>query len=150
VAYIHPGSNVQITVGALKRTWTDKIVRFTRALDMTTRTMTVEVDVPNPNLTLNPGMYAETEIVLQHRDAAINIPSRALVTTGNKPFVLVVTAEGQVEHRNVTTGMEGNNQIEILSGLSTGEYVIVSGQDNYQPGEHVRPEVVRVTSEAAR
>jgi RND family efflux transporter MFP subunit len=154
VVYIHPGSNVQITVGALNRTWTGKIVRFTRALDMTTRTMTVEVDVPNPKLILNPGMYAETEIVLQHHDAAVNIPSRALVTTGDKPFLLVVTSEDQVERRNVTTGMEGNNRVEILSGLRAGEYVIVSGQDNYQPGEHVRPEVVpsekRVPSEAAR
>jgi RND family efflux transporter MFP subunit len=154
VMFIHPGGNVQITVGALKRTWTGKIVRFTRALDMTTRTMTVEVDVPNPNLTLNPGMYAETEIVLQHRDSTIDIPSRALVTTGEKPFVLSVSPAGVVEHREVTTGMEGNNRIEILSGLSQGENVIVSGQDNYQPGEHVRPELVSredaATSQAAR
>lgn len=155
VAYIHPGSSVLIAVPALKRKWTGKIVRFTRALDMTTRTMTVEVDVPNPELTLSPGMFAETEIVLQHRDSAINVPSQAVVTNGEQPYVLVVTPEGKIERRNVTTGMEGNNRLEILSGLNSGEFVVVSGQDNYQPGEHVRPEIARQetkssASEAAR
>ncbi len=142
VEYIHSGGSVQISVPALKRKWTGKIVRFTRALDMTTRTMTVEVDVPNSDLTLNPGMFAETEIVLQHRDAAINVPSQAVVSTGEQPYVLVVTPEGKVEHRDVTKGMEGNNRIELLSGLNPGEFVVVSGQDNYRAGEHVRPEVV--------
>ena len=50
VAFIEPGSQVRINVASLKRSWNAKIVRFTRALDMNTRTMTAEVDVRNPDL----------------------------------------------------------------------------------------------------
>ena len=155
VGYIQPGGSVQISVAAPHRNWTGKIIRFTRALDMTTRTMLIEVDVPNPDLTLSPGMFAETDVILQHRNSAIAIPSQALVRNIEKPYVLAVSGAGVVERREVATGIEGNNMTEILSGVQAGEAVIVSGQDNFQPGEHVRPQPVAsstksTSSEAAQ
>lgn len=140
VAYIQPGSQVSINVTALKRTWNGRIVRFTRALDMNTRTMTVEVDVSNPDLTLSPGMFAETAIYLQQHGAALNIPADALVRDGDKVHVLIVNGDGQVESHPVVTGIEGDNRVEILTGLKAGDSVIVSGQSSYQAGEHVRPQ----------
>ncbi len=140
VAFIKPGSQVRVNVAALKRSWSGKIVRFARALDMNTRTMTAEVDVPNPELTLTPGMFAETEIYLEQRGSALNVPAQAVIRDGEKAHLLIVSSGDRVENRPVVTGIEGDNRIEILSGVSRGDFTIVSGQSSYQPGQHVRPQ----------
>lgn len=140
VALIRAGSKVRISVTSLKRSWNGKVVRFTRALDMNTRTMTVEVDVPNADLALSPGMFAETEIYLEQHGSALNIPAQAVIRDGDKAHVLVVNSAGEVENRPVITGIEGENRVEIVSGVKAGESVIVSGQTSYHPGQHVRPQ----------
>jgi RND family efflux transporter MFP subunit len=139
VPYIKVDGEVQIKVNATGRTFTGKIVRFTRALDPSTRTMLVEVDVPNPDLTLSPGMYAEDTFQLQHKDDSLTLPTQAVVQSGNQPYVLVVDSTHHVERRNVTLGIETANRLEILSGLHDGEHVIASGQTEYEPGEVVTP-----------
>jgi len=140
VRFIKAGAPVRIRVTALRRSWSGKIVRFTRALDMNTRTMIVEVDVPNRDLTLSPGMFAETEINLQQHGSALNVPAQAVVRDGDKAFILIVNGAHRVEKRLVVTGIEGDNRIEILSGIRPGDSVIVSGQSSYQPDQHVRPQ----------
>jgi RND family efflux transporter MFP subunit len=140
VAFIKSGSQVRVHVATLKRSWSAKIVRFARALDMSTRTMTAEVDVSNPDLTLSPGMFAETEIDLEQHGSTLNVPAEALIRDGDQAHLLIVNRADQVENRSVITGIEGDNRIEILSGVSAGESVIVSGQASYQPGQHVRPQ----------
>ncbi len=138
VSYIHTGGEVQVRVQATGETFTGKIIRFSRALDSATRTMVVEVDVENPALTLSPGMYAQTEITLQQRSAALTIPAEAVVHGENGDYVLAVD-NSQVVKKNVTLGIQGPDKVEILSGLAEGETVVLSGQTNYQAGEKVRP-----------
>ncbi len=139
VAYIEVGSEVRVNVQATGRVFTGKIIRFSRALDTATRTMAAEVDVPNPDLKLSPGMYAETEISLQRRDNVLAIPTDALVQNDAEPYVLTVDSAGRVQKRIVTPGIEGPENVEIAKGLNEGETVIVSGQVNYHPGEVVQP-----------
>lgn len=139
VPYIHPGGAVQVKVSANKKVFTGTIVRFTRALDTNTRTMLTEVDVPNPELTLDPGMYAETTIQLAQKDNALILPAQAVVQNGDQTYVLVVDASHHVEKRNVALGIQTPNRVEILSGLQEGEMVIASGQTLYQPGDLVSP-----------
>ena len=143
VRYIQPGASVKVTVQALSRVFEGKIVRFTRALDMSTRTMIVEVDVKNSDLSLSPGMYADTEIVLQRRDGVSRVPSQAVVQDSDHPYVLVVNPENKVDRCVVETGIQGQDQIEIRRGISSGDRVILSGQTNFQVGESVRPQVVK-------
>ena len=139
VAFIEIGSDVRVNVQATGRIFTGKIIRFSRALDTATRTMVAEVDVPNPDLKLSPGMYAETEISLQRRDNVLAIPADALVQGGNAPYVLTVDAAGRVQKREVIPGIEGPERVEIVKGLHEGETVIASGQANYHSGEVVQP-----------
>ncbi len=139
VPYIHVGGEVQITVNATGRTFTGKIVRFSRAMDTNTRTMLTEVDVPNPDLVLSPGMYAETKIQLQQKDDTLVLPAEAVVQNGDHAYVLVVDSMNHVEKHTVTLGIETANQTEILSGLRDGERVIAAGQAEYQSGEVVTP-----------
>jgi RND family efflux transporter MFP subunit len=139
VPYIQVGGDVQVKVNANGRTFTGKIIRFSRALDTNTRTMLTEVDVPNHDLSLNPGMYAETTIQLQHKDDALILPAQAVVQSGDQSYVLVVDATNHVGKRNVTLGIQTSNRVEITSGLQAGDNVIAAGQTGYQPGEVVSP-----------
>jgi RND family efflux transporter MFP subunit len=148
VPYIKLGGDVQIRVNATGRTFMGKIVRFTRALDPSTRTMLTEVDVPNPDLVLSPGMYAETIIQLQQKDDTLTLPTQAVVQNGDQTYVLVVDSANRVEKRNVTLGIQTPNQMEILSGLHDGEQVIASGQANYQSGEVVTPHAAFIPTAA--
>lgn len=139
VQYMKLGGNVKIRVKSTGRIITGQIVRFTRALDPNTRTMLVEVDIPNPDLTLSPGMYAEDTFDLQHKDDALILPVQAVVRNGNQASVLVVNSSHHIELRNVTLGIESANNVEITSGLHEGETVIASGQGNFEAGELVEP-----------
>ena len=139
VPYIHSGGDVQVKVNATGNVFSGKIVRFARALDSDTRTMLTEVDVPNADLKLSPGMYAETIIQLEQRGDAVFVPAQAVVQSGDQAFVLVVDGSNRVEKRTVALGIQTANRIEITSGLRVGEKVIASGQAKYQPGETVTP-----------
>ncbi|HEY1742876.1 MAG TPA: efflux RND transporter periplasmic adaptor subunit [Granulicella sp.] len=148
VPYIHEGGEVQVKVNATGRTFAGKIVRFTRALDTNTRTMLTEVDVPNPDLTLSPGMYAETMLQLQQKDNTLTLPAQAIVQSGDQNYVLVVNASNQVEKRNITIGIQTANRMEVTSGLRNGDRVIASGQTNYQSGETVTPHAAFIPTNA--
>ena len=83
VPYILVGGDVQVKVNATGHTFTGKIIRFSRALDTNTRTMLTEVDVPNRDLSLSPGMYAETRIQLLQKNDALILPAQAVVQSGD-------------------------------------------------------------------
>lgn len=139
VPYIHIGGEMQIRVKATGKTFTGKVIRFTRELNTSTRTMLAEVDVPNPDLSLTSGMYAETTIVLQHKSNALIIPAGSVVRQGGSSYVLVVDRQNKVVKVPVVVGIQGADRVEISKGLSENELVIVSGQSNYEVGQIVQP-----------
>jgi RND family efflux transporter MFP subunit len=141
VRYIKAGDTLQIRVDALGRSFTGKIVRFTHNVNFETRTMETEVDVPNPDLSIDPGMYANTQFQLAHVDNSLTIPVEALVLKGKQQVVYVVDSENHVHERAVTVGIEGSKLAEIKSGLQAGEHVILGGQEKYHDGEQVHPVV---------
>jgi RND family efflux transporter MFP subunit len=139
VKYIKVGDEMQIRVDALGRSLTGKIARFTRSVNFETRTMETEVDVSNKDLSIEPGMYANTELQLGHVANALTIPLEALVLRDGKEIVYVVDSENRIRQREVQLGLEGSKLAEIKSGLNEGEHVILGGQAKYQQGELVRP-----------
>jgi RND family efflux transporter MFP subunit len=141
VPFIQDGGEVQITVQATGRTFTGRIIRFSRALDSTTRTMLAEVDVPNPDLKLSPGMYAETVISLQQRKNVLTIPTQAVVQSDGGSYVLTIDPSGKVQKKVVALGIQGPDMVEVVSGVADGDTVILSGQTNYQAGQTVHPKM---------
>jgi len=138
-AYVHDGDTATITIDALDRTITGKVVRTTDALDPATRTMQAEVDVPNRDGTLTPGMYAEVTVNVKRAGDALVVPVQAVDRDGPQPVLMVVNPQNRVEKRIVKTGIATANRVEILSGLHDGEQVIVANQSSFQPGELVVP-----------
>jgi RND family efflux transporter MFP subunit len=150
VPYIKQGDEVQIHIDATRKTMTGKIVRFTRALDASTRTMLTEVDLPNQDLSLSPGMFAETAIQLQQRDDVVLVPAQAIAQGNNNAYVFIVDAQNHVQRRNVAIGIQDADEVEIAGGLAAGDRVIASGQGNYQVGQTVRSKItVPLTSKDA-
>jgi RND family efflux transporter MFP subunit len=141
VEFIHEGATVQVNVDAVHRSFEGKVVRFTRNLNLATRTMETEIDVANKDLSLTPGEYANTTIELERHDNVLTVPVQAVVREGNQAAVLVVDGSHHVQMRDITTGLQGSSLIEVQSGLSAGDLVITGNQSNYQAGESVSPNV---------
>ena len=139
VRYVHIGDPVDLRVDALNRSFTGKVVRFTRELNFETRTMETEVDVPNPNLAIDAGMYANAMMRLNHAENVLTIPIGALVLQGNQRQVYLLDGANRVHIRTVQVGLQGNRLAQIESGLREGERVILGGQLKYQEGEQVTP-----------
>jgi RND family efflux transporter MFP subunit len=141
VPSIHVGSPVQVQVKAIGRTFAGKVVRFTRSVSLDTRTMETEIDVDNADLSLTPGMYADTTLELDHKENALAVPVQAVVQDANGHYVLVVDDQDRVRRREVELGEQTSSRAEILRGLSENERVIIGGQSNYQIGEVVKPKL---------
>jgi len=140
---IHLGQTVAIDVSALNETFQGKIVRFADQIDMNTRTMHTEVQVPNPEFKLVPGMYASVKIPTQSAAAALAIPVQAVRPSGNgQGTVLVVNKSNRIEERSVKLGLQTASLYEVLAGLEENDLVVFGEQSQYKPGQLVSPAVV--------
>lgn len=140
-SYMHIGGPAVVQVQATGEIIHTKIVRFTRSMDSATRTMLTEVDIPNPDLHLDPGMYANTTFPLKTDKDAMVVPINGIVE-GDNPYVLVVNSNNVVVKRPVVLGIQGANFYQVVSGVSLGDRVIVGNQANYEPGQKVTPSPV--------
>ncbi len=139
VPLVHVGSVVTVHVQATGQQFSGTVVRFTRDVSNSTRTMMTEVDVANPTLTLTPGMYADVTFNLEQKNNALIIPASAVIQ-GDQPAVMLVDADNRVQKRAVDLGIAGANQQEVASGLQPGDRVIIGGLSTLQPGQHVTPQ----------
>jgi RND family efflux transporter MFP subunit len=139
VQYVHVGDPMQVRVDAIGRSFTGKIVRFTRDVNFETRTMETEIDVDNKDLSISPGMYANTQMQIDHAENVITIPVEALVLNGNRTTVYILDTHNRVHIREVEVGLRGSRLAEIKIGLVPGDRVILGGQEKYMEGEQVSP-----------
>lgn len=140
VQYVHEGDALQVRVDAINRSFTGKIVRFTRDVNFETRTMETEVDVENSDLSIAPGMYANTALQLARAQNVVTIPVEALVLNAhNQQTVYALDSDNRIQIRNIQVGLQGSKLAQIVSGLNPGDRVLIGGQEKYQEGEEVKP-----------
>ncbi len=144
VRYIHVGDPVDVRVPSLNKTFPGKIARFSVDVKEATRTMHTEVDVKNRDRVLMPGLYADADVALEHRDDIPTVPLQAVNHEGNKTTVFVVGKNSELEDRPITLGLQTANDAEVVSGLAEGEEVVVSDRSGLKPGETVHPQVVQI------
>jgi RND family efflux transporter MFP subunit len=143
VPNIKIGQSIAVEVSGMNRTFEGKIIRFSDQIDMATRTMHTEVDVPNPKYELVPGMYASVKIPLHAVAKVLTVPVQAIQSAGEgKGIVLVVGPGNKIERRDVALGMQSATDIEITSGLQESETVIFGSLGQYRPGQIVTPKPV--------
>jgi RND family efflux transporter MFP subunit len=130
-AVVREGQPAQISVQATSERFTGKVTRFTRALDTATRTEQVEIDMPNSKLNLSPGMFADVVLEVQKHSGTLMVPIQAVNRSGSGASVLAVGSDNRVEARDIRTGLEDANSMEVLSGLKAGDRVIVANLGSY-------------------
>lgn len=143
VADIRLGETVSFQVTTLNKRFEGKIARFSNQIDPETRTMHVEVNVPNPDGVLVPGMYATVQIPLRTVRQVLAAPIQAVqATSEDRGTVLVVNASNRIERREVKLGLQTATEQEIVSGLKEGEFVVFGEQSQRKAGELVAPKVI--------
>jgi RND family efflux transporter MFP subunit len=142
VAQIHLGDPVKVRVQALDQEIEGRVSRFADSLDRQTRTMETEIDFDNRAGRLISGMYTETRLSLREKKNALTIPLEAVSRNGDDATVLAVDAENVVEERKVRLGAEDSTRVEVLSGLSEGERVIIGNRSEYHNGQKIQPKDV--------
>jgi RND family efflux transporter MFP subunit len=142
VRYIRVGDSVNVLVPALNRTFPGEVTRFSVDVREDTRTMHTEVDVPNPDRILIPGVYAEATLTLEKKENALALPLEAVTYQGSQGSVYVVNSAGEIENRAVTLGMRAPSEVEVESGVQEGEQVVVSDRSTLKVGQRVRPRIV--------
>ncbi len=113
------------------------VTRIVQALNRATRTMTVEIDLPNKDRRLKGGMFARVEVMVGTHRNAVQIPIDAVSRLEEAQYVFVVR-DGKAHRVNVEIGARKENRVEIVKGLSGDEAVIVSGKDLVHDGTPVQ------------
>jgi RND family efflux transporter MFP subunit len=135
----------QITVGMITHTTSSsfpgrvfegKVARTARAIDPQTRTLKVEVDIPNATLTLMPGMYVQVAFEIK-RSSLLEVPASALLFRSAGPQVAVVDAHDDIDFRNVKIAVDNGNEVDIGSGVAAGDRVALNLSSQVTDGEHV-------------
>lgn len=135
---IRTGQKAMITNYALEgETFDGVVTTIDPTIDERTRTFAATIEVENPDLRLRPGMFVKADIVVTSRDSAIVIPKNAIVTRNNKPVVYIVEGASARE-REVVTGIETREEIEILEGMAENEQLVVQGQETLRDKSKVR------------
>lgn len=135
---VKKGDNVTLTVDALPgKTFSGSIKRIYPTIDPMTHTVNIEVNVPNQNRELRPGMYAKVNVTFGH-SSSIVVPDAAVVRLqGSGQRNVFVVENGIAVQREVTLGRHFDSQYEILSGLEVGEQVVVKGGSALRNGAAV-------------
>lgn len=140
-AKLRIGDDVKITLPDTNRTISARISRFSHEIESATRTMEVQVDLPNPNGSITPGAYALADFDVAKRQNVLSVPVQA-VKAGDPASVYVVDAAGKVEKRDVSLGMQTPDLVEVCKGLKDGDLVIIGDTSELQPGMHVTSSAV--------
>lgn len=141
-AQIHLGDPVKVHVQALNQDIEGKVSRFADSLDLQTRTMETEIDFENRKGRLIPGMYAETRLSMREKKNALTVPLEAVTRNGDDATVLAVNAQNILEERHVKLGLEDNARVEVLSGLSDQDRVVIGNRSEFRNGERIQPKDV--------
>ncbi|MGD0133222.1 MAG: efflux RND transporter periplasmic adaptor subunit [Bryobacteraceae bacterium] len=137
---VHVGQMASIATPELpERKFSGAVTRTANALDPSSRTLLVEVQVPNPEGKLLPGMYVEVDLHLPRKDPPLLLPSDTLSVRPEGTLVAVLDPNNAVHFERVVIGRDYGSSIEILSGLNAGQRVIANPNDSVQEGVKVHP-----------
>jgi RND family efflux transporter MFP subunit len=144
VSGIRLGDPIKVHVQALNEDIVGKVSRFADSLDEQTRTMHTEIDFQNPDGKLLPGMYVEANVPPAIRKAALTVPLEAVEMTGSDGTALVVNSQNVLEERKLHLGLQGSTRVEVLSGLTEGDRVVVGSRSEFHAGMKITPKEIEV------
>jgi membrane fusion protein, multidrug efflux system len=118
--------------------FTGTVVRTADAIDMATRTLNTEVDVPNKDGRLLPGSFGQVHFAVGNSVPRITIPTNAMLFRAEGAQAAVVGNDDKVQLRSIVIGRDFGNTIEILGGVDASDWIIINPSDSLEAGQQVR------------
>lgn len=138
VSDLQSGMKVRLTSYNLQRdTLWGTVSDLSPAISSETRTFKGRIDIDNPNLKLKPGMFVNADIILTKKENTIVVPKELVLRNNDIQYVFIVD-KSIAKQREVTTGIENGNNIEILSGLSKDDRLVIKGFETLKDNSKVR------------
>jgi HlyD family secretion protein len=136
-AEVNPGDRATVRLQEMKNSTVEgKVTRISWALDPKTRTIRVEIDIPNPGARLQPGLYAYATVIAEERPDVITLPVTALVSESGKDYCVAIIA-GRAARRSVKVGLSDGTRTEVVSGLDGREAVVKANAGSLADGQAV-------------
>lgn len=137
-ALVETGRPAKITIALQgNMTFEAKVDRTSWALQSGTRSLRCEIDIPNPNGTLRPGMYAQVELTVAERADVLSVPKTAIVVKDGQSFCVTVTSDGSILRKPVQTGIRSATDVEIITGLDGSESILTANAAAFTDGQLV-------------
>jgi RND family efflux transporter MFP subunit len=124
--YVRPGMKVRVTLPETRKSLNAVVSTVLPQFDATSRTLKVRLELDNPGYTLRPDMFVDVEFPVT-LPSALTIPADAVLDSGLRKTVFVDQGNGFFEPREVETGWQLGNRVEIVKGLKPGEKIVISG-----------------------
>lgn len=138
IANIKIGQSARIKVDAYpSKIFEGKVSNISPVLDLASRTAPIEVKILNPDHSLKPGMFARVDLVLTSHENIVVVPRDSILEKNDKKYVFVVE-DGKARQKEVITGLEETEIVQILSGLKKGEFLITEGQNSVEEGAEIK------------
>ena len=115
-----------------------KVVRTAEAIDLATRTLNTEVDVPNRDGALLPGGYAQVHLEVEVTGSRLQVPVNALLFRSEGLRAVVVDANHKIHLRQITVGRDYGTNLEVLQGLDPKDWIVLNPEDSLEEGQEVR------------
>jgi len=145
---IQPDSQVFARLDGFPDAFEGQVRRIAPSVDVSTRSVALEAEVPNPDARLLPGMFATVELVLETRQDAVLIPEEALLLEGVESYVFAVS-DGMAQRTVVQTGVRRDAEVEIRAGLAPGTCVVIEGLQKIRAGQPVTVRDIRPAANGA-
>ncbi|OLB26024.1 MAG: efflux transporter periplasmic adaptor subunit [Acidobacteria bacterium] len=125
-----------------------KVVRTAEAIDLATRTLNTEVDVPNRDGTLLPGGYAQVHLEVKVTGSRLQVPVNALLFRSEGLRAVVVDANHKIHLRQITVGRDYGTNLEVLQGLDPKDWIVLNPEDSLEEGQEVRVKEIAMNTAA--
>ncbi len=129
ISHIEKGMKAELSFGAFPGEFFDAvIIELNPVIDPSSRTMEIKLDLLESDTKIKSGMFAKIKITTSIKDNIVKIPSDCITERFGEKFVYVITEENRTEKRVITEGINVNDVSEILTGIKTGDKIVIQGQ----------------------
>jgi RND family efflux transporter MFP subunit len=146
---VNPGDRAEVTLQAVPgRIIEGKVTRISWALNPKVRTLRAEIDIPNPDAKLQPGLYAYATVIAEEHPHVLTVPATAVVSEQGKHYCVAVVA-GKAVRRPIQVGLSDGMRTEVVSGLEGSEAVVKANAASLTDGQAlavIQPETAKAKS----
>ncbi len=140
--YLHNGDKADILLQEFPgKVFVGTVTNIAGSLNSNSRTLQTEIRIDNKDNVLRAGSYTQVRFVFNRQDPPVTIPSNAMITKNDGPYVAIVK-DGKVEFNRIEIARDYGNKLEVSQGLKVGDIVLLDAPDNLSNGDNVKPVIL--------